>query len=151
MENPGETQHLHSMLSRGISLIWKLSDPSYSAAEVYIESDAAWSARMISIAPDPDQFQAGRMHAHVAILDAFFAQTSTNSAISRKIQTWVRHGIKLPSVGVGHKSHAHAAHYDSNLEVVKRMLSRAVGAPNISPYLQGSKPSPVQLQNLKAV
>ena len=151
LDNPEEIQRLHSMLSRGISLIRKLRDPSYSAAEEYIESDAAWSARMVSMAPDPDRFQAGRMHAQVAILDAFFAQTNTNSAISRKVKTWVRHGIKLPFVGVGHKSHAPAAHYNSNLEVVKRMLATVVGAANISPYLQGTKPSPVQFQNHKSV
>ena len=148
---PQESQPQHSRLLKGVGIISKLTDPQYTAAEEYLEPDTVWLARMLASAPDPDHFQAGRMHAHVDVLDAFFTQTGSNNPNSRKIRTWVRHGIKLPFVGVGHKSHAQAAHYDRNLQVVKRMLSRSVGEANISPLLEGSKPSAVQFQNHKSV
>lgn len=147
LQAPQDTQRLHDMLSRGLGMLWKLSNPLYTAAEEYAESDAAWSARMMNMAPGPDLFQAGRMHAHVTLLDAYFTLTNSLNTSSRRVKAWIRHGIKLPLVGVGHKSHLRAAHYKQNLEVVKRMLTKAVGAPNVDTHLQGSRPSPVQFHN----
>ena len=99
---------------------------------------------MVNMAPDPDVFQAGRMHAHVTLLDACFTLTHSLNASSKRVKAWIRHGVKLPFVGVGHESHLRAAHYKQNLEVVKRMLTKAVGAGNVGSHLQGSRPSPVQ-------
>lgn len=79
--DPQESQLLRAMLSKGIyiGMISKLNDPQYTAAEEYLEPDTAWLARMLASAPDPDHFQADRMHAHVDLLDAFFAQTGSNN------------------------------------------------------------------------
>ena len=137
------------MLSKGLGMLWKLSNPSYTATDEYAESDAAWSARMVKLAPDPDQFQAGRMHSHATLLDAYFTLTDSLNANNKRVKTWIRHGIKLPFVGVGHKSHDRAA--QQNLEVVKRMLIKAVGSDAVSTHLQGSRPSPVQFHNHKSV
>ena len=145
------TQHLHDMLSRGLSMLWKLSNPLYTAAEEYAETDAAWSARMVNMVPDPDLFQAGRMHGHVTLLDAYFTLTKSLNASSKRVKAWIRHGIKLPFVGVRHKSHLRAAHYKQNLEVVKHRITKAVGADNVGTHLQGSRPSPVQFHDHKSV
>ena len=64
-------------------MLWKLSNPLYTAAEEYAETDAAWSARMVNMAPDPDLFQAGRMHAHVTLLD-FISPLQTASMPAAK-------------------------------------------------------------------
>ena len=151
LQDPAELQTLHQMLEKGIGLIWKLSNPAYTAAQKYTESDSAWSARMLELAPDPDCFQGGRMHSHVALLDKFFARTQTRSANSRRVRTWIRHGIKLPFVGLSHPSHARVQHWNRNLVVVKRMLSKALGTSDVSAHLEGTHPSPVQFPKHKSV
>lgn len=140
------------MLNMGVGLLWKLSDPQYTAEDEYAaESDTQWSDRMIAMAPDPDHFHAGRLHSHVVLLDTFFDMTNSLNASSKKVKAWIRHGIRLPFVGVWHRSHLKAPHYRQIVEVVKRMLSRAVGTDNVSQYLQGSTPTPVQSPNHRSV
>ncbi|DBA94940.1 TPA: hypothetical protein ACH3X1_002466 [Trebouxia sp. C0004] len=91
LQAPQDTQHLHDMLSRGVGMLWKLSSPLYTAAEEYAEEDAAWSAGMVNMAPDPDLFQAGRMHAHVTLLDAYFTNTDSLDASNKRVKAWIRH------------------------------------------------------------
>lgn len=128
-------------------MIWKLRDPSYTAELEFAEPDSDWLARMISKAPDPEQFHAGRMHSHVVLLDKFFEETSNRTGNANKVRHWIRHGIRLPFVNMWHKSQQQAAHYDRNVKVVRRMLAKAVGPSNVDAYLQGSKPSRVKFPN----
>ncbi|DBA76989.1 TPA: hypothetical protein ACH3X1_009580 [Trebouxia sp. C0004] len=76
LQAPQDAHHMHDMLSRGVGMPWKLSNPLYTAAGEYAEKDAAW--------------------AQVTCV------------------------------------HIRAAHYKQNLDVVKRMLTRAVGADNVT-------------------
>lgn len=87
-------------------MLWKLSNPLYTATKVFTESDATCSAPMVKMAPDPDQFQAGgsasrsRGHSHVSLVDAYFAPVDSLNTNSKRVKTSIRHGIKLPFVAV---------------------------------------------------
>ena len=97
-------------------MLWKLSNPLYTATKVFTESDATCSARMVKMAPDPDQFQAGgsasrcRRHSHVSLLDAYFAKVAPVDSLntnSKRVKTSIRHGIKLPFVAVPRLATSH--------------------------------------------
>ena len=50
-----DMQQQHALLAQGMDCISKLSDFKYTAATEYsMETDAAWSARMVAAAPSPD-------------------------------------------------------------------------------------------------
>ena len=106
--NQQDKQKLSDLLTAGLADIQKLQDPAYSALEEYQESDEDWLARTLAYAPDPDQFQAGGLHANVSSLQQFFNLTANHSVNARKVINWIKHGIKLPWVGLNHKSHRQA-------------------------------------------
>ena len=141
---------LSQLLREGLADIKKLQDPLYSALREYQEADEDWAARLTSYAPVPDQFQAGGLHANVACLEEFFTLTGNNSVNAKKVISWIKQGIKLPFVGVNHKSHQHAPEYRKKLEIVKRMLAKAKGSEHVEECLQGREPSQVQFPNPKS-
>ncbi len=108
------------------------------------------SCRLLSYAPDPEEFQAGRMHSCLPSLQEYFRLTGNRSANAKKVLSWVRKGIVLPFVGLDHRSHDSAPEYRKKLQVVKRMLAKAVGAEQVVAYLEGITPSRVQFPNHKS-
>ena len=107
LQHPTELKQLTDLMQQGLIIIHKLADPSYDASQEFKESDQEWLERMISYAPDPEGFQAGRMHACISVLQLYFKLTNNTSANARKVVSWIRDGIKSPFSGVHHSSHAY--------------------------------------------
>ena len=147
IQDEQEVANLKQLMTQGLKDVDKLSNPAFDALAEYQESDAAWLERMLSYAPDPDQFQAGRMHACVGVLKEYFRLTDNTSANAKKVISWIDDGIKFPFVGVQHKSHDKAPHFHRKLEIVKQMLSKAVGSELAESCLQGKTPAPVHFPN----
>ena len=133
--------------TQGVADIVKLQDPAYEATVEYQESDPDWSARMLACAPDPDLFQAGRIHACLGSWEEYFRATGNTSANAKKVLSWFRNGIMFPFVGVQHESHQRAPEWRKKLEVVRRMLTKAVGSEQVDEFLQGKTPGTVQFPN----
>ncbi len=150
IKDQAEVRQMMELMRQGLADISKLQDAGYDAMAEYQESDEAWTARLLSYAPDPEQFQAGRMHSCLPSLQEYFRLTGNRSANAKKVLSWVRKGIVLPFVGLDHRSHDSAPEYRKKLEVVKRMLAKAVGAEQVVAYLEGITPSRVQFPNHKS-
>ena len=128
-------------------MLWKLSNPLYTATKVFTESDATCSAPMVKMAPDPDQFQAGgsasrsRRHSHVSLLDAYFAPVDSLNTNSKRVKTSISHGIKLLFVAVPRwattwqVTRQSSALQPGGATVVKRMLTKAMSTDNVSAHL----------------
>lgn len=67
--------------------------------------------------------------------EQYFRATGNCSANAKKVLSWFRNGIILPFVGVQHKSHDRAPDWRKKLEIVRRMLTKAMG-PDQEQYLQ---------------
>lgn len=145
-----EVMQLKELMCQGLTLIDNLSDPEYDAITEYRESDEAWLDRMISYAPDPDQFQAGRLHACLSCWHEYFQQTGNSSANAKKVISWLRDGIKFPFVKVQHKSHDKAPDWRRKIEVVRRMLGMAVGQEQVEACLQKKTPARGHFPNHKS-
>ena len=150
IHDQAEVQQLMNRMRDGLAGIQKLADPQYDALTEYQESDEAWTARMLSYAPDPDQFQAGRMHSCLPVLVEYFKLTGNDSANARRVVSWIKQGIKFPFVGLDHASHVSTPERRKKLEAVRSMLKKAVGAEQVEQYLEGRTPSNVQFPNHKS-
>ena len=146
-----ELDNQKAILHDGLEILRKLQDPEYSAETEYDESDVDWMARLKTYGPDPECFQAGRMHACAEVLAEYFAVTGNRSANAKKLVRSMQHGIKFEFVGVDHKSHWDAPQRKQKEQIVNRMLQMATGQEDIQHLLQGKEPAKVQFPNHKSV
>ena len=144
-------QNQHILLAEGISCIRKLQDPLYSAEQEYSESDENWQQRMQVTAPDPEAFKAGRLHSCSPVPESLLSMTGSMTASAKRVLQWVSKGIKLNFVPVSHPSHLKAPKWRKRAEIVKHMLTKAVGKDKIDTYLQGDKPAAVHFPNHQSV
>jgi len=80
------------LMRHGLADISKLQDLGYDAMAEYQESDdhEAWTARLLSYALEPEQFQAGMMHSCLLSLQDYVRLTGNRSANAAKVLSWVR-------------------------------------------------------------
>lgn len=74
-------------------------------------------------------------------------RTDSHSRQASTVLGWKRNGLRLKFVGTQHPSQQKAPHRKRNLEVVRKMLSRAVGPSRVDECLSGTAPAEVQFAN----
>ncbi len=99
----------------------------------------------------PKQFTGGTLNASAQVWEEFFSRTDSKSRQASKVLNWMRHGLKLKFVGTDHPSQEKAPHRRRNIQVVKQMLTRAVGADRVEEFLSGTEPARVQFPNHASV
>ena len=133
-----------------ISCLQRLQDPSYTATPEYAESGEDWQQRKLAKAPDPDAFKADNLQACAPVLESLL---SIAGSLARECSTGPARGysytLDYGTVPVKHASHTEAPNYQKKVEIVKRMLAKAVGKDNVENYLKGDKPAQVQIPNHK--
>lgn len=155
LENEMEAHTLErhaAMLHEGLALIQNLQDPQYTAEkEFQQESDQTWLNRMLSYAPDPSAFTAGRMHACVSVLQEYLESQGKKSRVATNVIKQFREGVKFKFVGTEHPSQAKAPQRRQKMEAVRSMLGKAVGKESVDEYLTGNTPHPIQFPNHRSV
>lgn len=139
------------LLETGLQAIQRLSDPAYTAEQEYQQLDAERLHRMECMAPDPKKFSGGSMNASAEVWQEFLSRTESHSRQASAVLGWMRNGLQLTFVGTQHASQEKAPHRKRNMEVVRKMLTRAVGPARVDECLAGKAPAEVQFANHASV
>ncbi|GAX86439.1 hypothetical protein CEUSTIGMA_g13849.t1 [Chlamydomonas eustigma] len=117
------------------------------------EMRASWLQELLSKLRDPKDFIAGGLRERAAVWEEYFRKTeSSGSKAVKEVIKWIREGIHWPMGEVERASQQTAPFHRKKVEIVRAMLQSSIPASeSVDKYLEGSKPSKVQLPNHKSV
>ncbi len=87
-------------MADGLHCISKLADPI--PIREYAAPHVQWQSHMLTAAPNPEAFRAGRLSSCVQVMYTLLSSTSTLTKPAKTVLKWVTHGIKLIIVPVQH-------------------------------------------------
>ena len=140
-----------AVMKQQVLILGQLSNnPEWQPELAEMES---WKKRLCADLPDPARFQAGRLRAHVPVLEEYFRLTGgAASPTAKQVVKWLKEGIKFPFVDINDPGQLLAPKRKQKMLIVRSMLQSALlGGEDIEAYLSGDHPRTVRFPNHKSV